>query len=120
MALYRAMLERPSEDTALTRLVAEGAQVVTAYHMLRDGTLLSDAHGVDLPRVETAGADAAVKAMEHLAKVLAEVGAGTIRLNLEGDAKTFDKERGIKAHALKNPLVAAFCLPETQEEEDAQ
>jgi hypothetical protein len=120
VALYRAMLERPSEDTALTRLVAEGAQVVTAYHMLRDGTVLSDAHGVDVPRVETAGADAAVKAMEHLAKVLAEVGAGTIRLNREGDAKTFDKERGIKAYALKNPLVAAFCLPETQEEEDAQ
>lgn len=115
VALYRAMLERPSEESALTWLVAEGAQVVTAYHMLRDGTVLSDAHGGNVPRVETAGEDAAVNAMEHLAKVLAEVGAGTIRLNRDGDAKTFDKERGIKAYALENPLVAAFCLPETED-----
>lgn len=120
VALYRAMLERPSEETALTRLVAGGAQIVTAYHMLRDGTVLSDAHGGDVPRVEMVGEDAAVNAMEHLAKVLAEVGAGTIRLNREGDAKIFDKECGIKAYALENPLVAAFCLPETQAEEDAQ
>lgn len=120
VALYRAMLERPSEETALTRLVSEGAQVITAYHMLRDGTVLSDAHGGDVPRVETAGEDAAVNAMEHLAKALAEVGAGTIRLNREGDAKTFDKERGIKAYSLANPLVAAFSLPEAQAEEDAQ
>ena len=120
VALYQAMLERPAEETALTRLVAEGAQVVTAYHMLRDGTVLSDAHGGDVPRVETAGDDAAENAMAHLAEVLAEVGAGTIRLNRDGDAKTFDKDRGIKAYALENPLVAAFSLPDAQTEEEAQ
>lgn len=120
VALYRAMLERPSEETALTRLVADGAQVVTAYHMLRDGTVLSDAHGGDVPRVEIAGTDAAKHAMDHLAQVLAEVGAGLIRLNTEGDARTFDKERGIKAYALDNPLVAAFSLPEAHPEEDAE
>jgi hypothetical protein len=120
VALYRAMLERPSEETALTRLVADGAQVVTAYHMLRDGTVLSDADGAGLPRVETASADASVNAMDHLAQVLAEVGAGTIRLNHAGDAKTFDKARGIKAYALDNPLVAAFSLPEPATREDAE
>lgn len=118
VALYRAMLERPTEDTALTRLVAQGAQVITAYHMLRDGTVLSDAKGGDVPRVQTAGADAAQNAMAHLAEVLAEVGAGTIRLNRVDDARTFEKDRGIKAYALANPLVAAFSLPE--EEEDAR
>ena len=120
VALYRAMLERPTEETALTRLVAEGAHVVTAYHMLRDGTVLSDAQGGDLPRVETAGEDASANAMNHLARVLAEVGAGTIRLNHTDDARTFDKERGIRAYALDNPLVAALSLPETATEEDAQ
>ncbi|TDE40846.1 PD-(D/E)XK nuclease family protein [Antarcticimicrobium sediminis] len=120
VALYRAMLERPTEETALTRLVASGAQVITAYHMLRDGTVLSDAQGGDVPRVETAGEDASVNAMDHLTQVLAEVGAGTIRLNRAGDAMAFDKERGIKAYALDNPLVAAFSLPETQAEEDVE
>lgn len=120
VALYRAMLERPTEETALTRFVADGARVVTAYHMLRDGTVMSDADGTGLPRVETASADASGNAMEHLAQVLAEVGAGTIRLNNAGDAKTFDKERGIKAYALSNPLVAAFSLPERATQEDAE
>ncbi|MGQ3485928.1 PD-(D/E)XK nuclease family protein [Roseovarius pacificus] len=120
VALYRAMLERPTEETALTRLVADGAQIVTAYHMLRDGTILSDSQGGDVPRVETAGEDASVNAMDHLAQVLAEVGAGTIRLNHADDAGTFDKDRGIKAYALDTPLVAAFSLPETATEEDAQ
>ena len=120
VALYRAMLERPTEETALTRLVAGGAQIVTAYHMLRDGTVLSDAQGGDVPRVETAGEDASVNAMDHLAQVLAEVGAGTIHLNHADDARTFDKDRGIKAYALDNTLVAAFSIPETATEEDAQ
>jgi len=120
VALYRAMLERPTEETALTQLVAEGAKVVTAYHMLRDGTVLSDADGGTVPRVETASEDASVNAMLHLAEVLAEVGAGTIRLNHLSDAKSFDKERGIKAYALDNPLVTAFSLPDPANEEDAQ
>ncbi|WP_291729659.1 hypothetical protein [Leisingera sp. F5] len=115
------MLERPTEDTALTRLVADGAQVVTAYHMLRDGTVLSDADGGNLPRVEAVGDDASINAMGHLAEALAEVGAGTIRLNHSSDPKTFDKERGIKKlYALDNPLVATFGLPNAATEEDAQ
>ncbi len=120
VALYRAMLERPSEDTALTRLVAEGAQVVTAYHMLRDGTVLSDAQGRGVPRLEIAGDDASVQAMDHLAQALAEVGAGTVRLNRDDDARTFEKARGIRAYALDAPLVAAFSLPQTTTEEDAE
>jgi hypothetical protein len=119
VALYRAMLERPTQQTALTRLVADGAEVITAYHMLRDGTVLPDAQGGGVPRVEPAGEDASVNAMDHLMHVLAEVGAGTIQLSREGDAKTFDKERGVKAYALDNPLVSAFSLPDAQEEEEA-
>lgn len=120
VALYRAMLERPAEETALTRLVADGAQIVTAYHTMLDGTVLSDAHGGDVPSVEMTGEDCSVNAMDHLAGLLAEVGAGTIRLNRADDARTFKKDRAITAYALENPLVAAFCLPETDAQEDAQ
>ena len=117
VALYRAMLERPAAETALTRLVAEGAEVVTAYHTMLDSTVLSDAAGAEIPRTEAVSADASVNAMDHLARVVAEVAAGTIRLNRAGDAKAF-KDRGISAYALDgNTLVAAFTLPD--EEEDA-
>lgn len=117
VALYRAMLERPSEETALTRLVAKGAQVVTAYHTMLDSTVLSDSAGAGVPRIEAAGADASAHAMTELAELVAQVGAGTIRLNRAGDAKTFEKQRGIKAYALgDNAFVAAFMLPEEETE----
>lgn len=113
VALYRAMLERPSEDTALTRLIEGGAQIVTAYHATRDASVLADATGGGLPRVEAAQRDVSAEAMAHLAGAVMEVGAGTVRLNWVGDVKRFEKERGIKAYALEeNPLVAAFTLPE--------
>lgn len=116
VALYRAMLERPNEETALTRLVEDGAQIVTAYHTTRDATVLADELGAGLVRVEAASKDVSENAMSQLAAAIAEVGAGTVRLNREGDAKRFEKERGIKAYALEgNPLVAAFTLPEEDE-----
>ena len=117
VALYRAMLERPSEETALTPLVAKGAEVVTAYHTMLDSTVLSDAAGAGVPRIEAAGEDASAHAMTELAELVAEVGAGTIRLNRAGDAKSFAKDRGIKAYALEdNPFVAAFMVPEEDSE----
>jgi len=113
VALYRAMLERPSEDTALTRLIEGGAQIVTACHTTRDASVLADATGGGLPRVEAAQRDVSAEAMAHLAGTVVEVGAGTVRLNRVGDVKRFEKERGIKAYALEeNPLVAALTLPE--------
>jgi hypothetical protein len=113
VALYRAMLERPAEETALTRLAAKGAQVVTAYHTMLDSTVLSDAAGAGVPRIEAAGANASAHAMTELAALVTEVGAGTIRLNRAGDSKNFEKDRGIKAYALAdNAFVAAFMLPE--------
>ncbi|WGW02769.1 PD-(D/E)XK nuclease family protein [Tropicibacter oceani] len=121
VALYRAMLERPSEQTPLTQLVRGGAKVATAYHTLIDGSVLSDADGAGLAGVECVGENASDHAMKHLAQMLSEVGAGTLRLNHAGDARRFEKERGIKAYALDNALVEAFCLPDPEaEEEDAE
>lgn len=113
VALYRAMLERPREETALTRLVEDGARIVTAYHTTNDATVLADELGTGLVRVEAALRDVSENAISHLAETLAEVGAGEVRLNRQGDATRFKKERGITAYALDdNPLVAAFTLPE--------
>jgi hypothetical protein len=113
VALYAAMLERPAEATELTDLVADGARVVTAYHTMRDATVLADAGGAGLPGVEPAGGDVSEHAMAELADRAAEVGAGTIRLNRAGDAERLRKEAGITAYALEeNALVAAFTLPE--------
>ena len=113
VALYRAMLERPKTETALTQLVEGGAQIVTAYHTTRDATVLSDDLGEGLARVEAAARDVSENVMFHLADSVAEVRAGTVRLNRAGDAKRFEKECGIKAYALEdNPLVATFTLPE--------
>ena len=118
VALYQAMLERPSIQTPLTELVAGGANVVTAYHTMLDGTVLSDVAGAGLPRVEPASADASKQAMEHLAKVVAEVGAGTIRLNQTDDVAALKKERGITAYALEdNAYVRAFLAPSNEEDQ---
>lgn len=76
--------------------------------------------GDGLVGVESTGADAAANAMAHLAELVAEVGAGTVRLNRAGDAETFRKQRGIRAYAFDDPLVAAFCLPEAEEDTEEE
>lgn len=116
VALYRAMIRNPAEETALTRLVAEGARVATAYHTLLDGRVLTDADGAGIPGTRGAGDDPSASALEHLSELLAEVGGGVVRLNRADDLKTFEKERGITAYALKdNAFVASFSMPEEAE-----
>ena len=118
VALYQAMLERPSIQTALTDLVAQGADIVTAYHTMLDGIVLSDAAGADLPRVEHASIDASKQAMKHLAQVVAEVGGGTVRLNHEDDAAAIKKARGITAYALEdNAFVSTFLTSNGEEDQ---
>tara|TARA_R110002124_G_scaffold159631_1_gene326891 strand:+ start:24485 stop:27079 length:2595 start_codon:yes stop_codon:yes gene_type:complete len=119
VALYQSMLERPSIQTALTDLVAQGADVLTAYHTMLDGTVLSDTAGAGLRWVESVSADASEQAIEHLAKVVTEVRAGKIRLNHAGDAAAIKKERGITAYSLEdNAFVSAFLM--SSDEEDQQ
>lgn len=118
VALYRSMLESPAGETPLAPLMQDGAEVVTAYHTMLDGAVLSDVPGLD--GVECTSPDASGEAMAHLAQLLAEVGAGTVRLNAAGDAVAMKKTRGITAYALDNPLVAAFATPAPDDEEAAE
>ena len=113
VALYAAMLDRPADQTPLTRLVEGGAPVVTAYHTMLDATVLADSGGAGLPGVEAAPGDVSENALAELADRVAELGAGTIRLNRAGDDKRLKKEAGITAYALsENAFVAATTLPE--------
>ncbi|MGI1661349.1 PD-(D/E)XK nuclease family protein [Palleronia sp. KMU-117] len=121
VALYRAMLERPIEDTALTDLVRAGARPVTAYHTMLDGTVMVDADGTGIAGAEAATSDISESALELLAERVKEVGGGTIRLNGAGDLKRFAKDCGITAYALKqNSLVAAFLVPEAEDQMEAE
>ena len=117
VALYRAMLERPQEENALTLMIQSGSRPVSAYHTMLDGTVLVDADGVGVPAAEVVGTDISAYSMAHLSQTLAEVAAGTIQLNTAGDEKEFIKNRGITAYPLKdNALVTAFLVPDTAEQ----
>jgi RecB family exonuclease len=118
VALYRAMLERPSAESPLTRLIRDGAQTVTAYHTMLDATVLTDVGGDGLAGAEVAATDISVNAIEQLKHFVSEVGAGTVRLNHTDDIKVLEKDRGITPYALKdNGFVAAFVMPADEDSE---
>jgi RecB family exonuclease len=121
VALYRAMLQRPTEDTALTDLVRAGARPVTAYHTMLDGTVMVDAEGAGIGGAEAATSDISANALELLADRVKEVGGGAIRLNGAGDLERFEKACGITAHALKRTgFVTAFLMPESEDEMEVE
>ncbi|WP_322322992.1 PD-(D/E)XK nuclease family protein [Cypionkella sp.] len=118
VALYRAMLQRPSVQTDLTRQVAQGRPPITGYHTTLDSTVLVESAGAGIPGAEVVAEDISGAAMAQLVKRVAEVGIGSIVLNSTGDAKRFDKDCGIKAYALRdNALLLALMLPEQDDEE---
>ena len=119
VALYRAMLEGPSD--ALPSAVAEQAsEKITAYHTTLDGTVLVDETGTGIPGAECIGGDISAKALAELARLVAQIGGGTIELNRLDDEKRFKKERGITAYALKgNEFVNAFLMSASEDELDA-
>jgi hypothetical protein len=118
VALYRAMLQRPSVQTDLTRQVAQGRPPITGYHTTLDSTVLVESAGADIPGAEVVAEDISGAAMAQLVKRVAEVGKGSIALNSAGDAKRFDKDCGIQAYALRdNALLLALMLPEPDDEE---
>ncbi len=112
VALYRAMLERPQEETPLSSIVPEGAQKITAYHTMLDATLLTDVDGEGILDAEVASVDISANATDHLLQAVSEVRTGIIQLNRSDDIKVVEKERSITPYALKdNEFVKAFALP---------
>ncbi len=119
VALYAAMLEKPTYKNDLTCLQSKGATPVTAYHTMLDHTVLVDEIGEGIPGTDCAGDATSTNAMDHLALVLDQVGSGVVELNCADEQKRFPKERGITAYPLQdNVLVQAFLMPETVGDSD--
>lgn len=115
VALYRAMLEQPETETELSPAADDGRLPVTAYHLTRDGVVLVDETGAGIPRTDCASTDASGAALANLTELVQKARAGHVTLNCAGDEKRFEKERGLRAYALRdNELVRAFLIPEPE------
>jgi hypothetical protein len=109
------MLARPSRPTP----VPVGDAVAVAYHCLLDGRVLAD--GLPgMPGIDDLGPDISTAALDELRRLSASLGAGLVPLGRAGDAKRFDKDRGMKAYALDDAFVGTFLLPEIEPETEAE
>ena len=122
--LYRAMLESgglqyDADETLLSRVRA-AAQTGIVYYMLNDQISLSDltlSESGAVPGWQTLENDVASRAMALIQRRLAEVSAGEVRLNREGDVEFFEKQAGIKPYVLENsPLIDLFTVAGEAEE----
>ena len=120
--LYRDMLTRPErrEGDAMGPLL--GRKVAIAYHLMNDGGLLASGLAAPdaAPGFRDMGEDVTSAAVAKLKERIKELGGGRLVLNTSDDIKTFEKEAGIKAYALKDgsTLVTAFIRPVGEEEEE--
>jgi len=107
IGLYRAMLARPIRREGDGLDLIAGQAPAIAYQLLNDGTVLvSGLDPVPGGRVEAVAGDISAKAVALLQSRLAEVGAGSIRLNGTKDEAAFAKAAVIAAYALDvSPLV---------------
>ena len=114
LALYRDLLLRPDWRGAdgLRALLEGQSDIAVAYHTMNDGALLAHGlHGAPPGSAETIDADISVHATERLEALLAEVGAGRLRLNTEADEAFFTKTASLVPYALDaTPLGRAFLV----------
>lgn len=113
VALYRYMLQNPFDPSPdLQAALASQPKIGIAYHLMNDGGIL--VHGIypGPSAFHVLADDVSYAAEELLAHRIAEVRAGTVRLNRADDVGFFDKVANLSAYALQsNPLVNAFLLP---------
>lgn len=114
VALYRDMLLRPTAGTIAETQGLQREKVAVAYHMLNDGAVLrSGARDRDAgsPRVEDLSEAIAAHSLPLLQKRLAEVGAGHIQLNGDGDEDFLSKKARVTPYAFDaSPLVRAMMI----------
>lgn len=120
--LYRAMLMQPQEGTS-ERLIEllDGATPGVAYHLMNDGGVLQNGLSFDPPseHLESVANEISASAIARLEERLADVRAGVVRLNGEGDASFYAKTAMITPYALDaSPLIAAFYIPSSGPEGD--
>ena len=123
-SLYRAMLEsgalqNDADETLLSRVRA-AAWTGIVYYMLNDQVSLSDSalsESGAVPGWQTLENDVSTQAMALIRRRLAEVSAGEVRLNRDGDAGFFEKQAGIKPYDLdSSSLIDLFTVDGEAEE----
>jgi RecB family exonuclease len=121
-SLYRAMLEsggpkNPAKVELAARLKA-AAETGIVYYLLNDQTALSDSAPPGAEGIagwQALDGDIASEALGRIRQHLAEVRAGRVTLNREGDGKFFEEKAGIKPYALEaSPLTRLFMLPDEE------
>lgn len=120
--LYRTMLMHPEDGTS-ERLIEllDGATPGVAYHLMNDGGVLQNGLSFDPPseHFESVANDISEFAIARLKERLADVRVGLIRLNGADDAAFYTKTAKITPYALDtSPLIRAFCMPSSGQEED--
>jgi RecB family exonuclease len=116
LGLYRAMLLRPEATGAvLCEALRCSPQIGVAYHLINDQGVLLE--GVNVPPgvATVMEGDISAAAIDGLTRALAEVGAGRVRLNTEGDRAFFEKTAKLAPYALDaSPLVARFLIADAE------
>lgn len=122
LALYRAMLLRPEmEESGVLEAIRTANIVGVAYHTLNDSAVLVHGLGpVAAGPFEIVEADISAASLEKLRERLAEVGAGTVKLNAEADEGFFKNTAKLTPYGFDDtPLVRAFLMPAPRGEDDA-
>lgn len=122
LGLYRAMLLRTEAAGAVLAEALKGApRIGVAYHLINDQGVLLEGVAAPPGVVTVMEGEISAAAMDHLTRALAEVGAGRVRLNTEGDRAFFEKTAKLAPYALDaSPLVARFLIARGDEAEAAE
>jgi len=122
LGLYRAMLLRPEATGAvLCEALRCSPRIGVAYHLINDQGVLLE--GVNVPPgvATVMEGDISAAAIDGLTRALAEVGAGRVRLNTEGDRAFFEKTAKLAPYALDaSPLVARFLIADAEAAEERE
>jgi RecB family exonuclease len=124
-SLYRAMIEtggpKNAERAELARRLKAARGIGVVYYLLNDQKMLSDAAldgASSVPGWRTLDNDIAGEALARIGERIAEVRAGVVRLNRNGDRAFFEKKAGLTPYALDtSPLIELFSLPDEDAEE---
>lgn len=121
-SLYRQMLRSgkiAGGSDGLAAAIKAGAEIGVLYYMMDDQRALTDTSGW-IPRtvfgVQELGSEISVEGEQLVRERLAALRTGTIPLNREDDAETFQRV-GVKTYAMeKSPLISRFMHPAPVEE----
>lgn len=109
--LYKEMLLNPQGDDALDLREVGESNIIPAYHMTLDHTVLAGENAHSVAGVQTVQRDIASAALHLLAERIKDLTVGKIPLSSADDDALFSKGMGITPYALHdNRIVSAFFI----------